>query len=306
MKVLVLGGCGFIGSHTVDALLASGHEVTVLDRGPERFRDPLANVDYLYGDFGDRMLLAEALVGVDAVLHLISTTFPGTANLDPRSDVSDNLLATLGLMDTMRSMGISRLVFLSSGGTVYGPPETEPIPEDHPLRPINSYGIVKVAIENYMWMYRNEFGLAPAAIRAANPFGPRQGHIGVQGVISTFLHKVQEGRSIEIWGDGNVVRDYLHARDLADLCVRVLGSDFVGPINAGSGVGRSLNEVIEAIGRVTGRDLQPIYKPARGIDIRRSVLDVCLARDRLDWYARVDFEDALRETWTWMNTLARP
>lgn len=302
MKVLVLGGCGFIGSYAVDALLAKGHDVIVLDRFPERFRDPLANVDYLYGDFSDKVLLAKALVGVDAVLHLISTTFPGTANRDTSSDVSDNLLATLGLMDMMRSMGIARLIFLSSGGTVYGPSQKEPIPEDHPLRPINSYGIVKVAIENYMWMYGNEFGLAPAAVRAANPFGPRQGHIGVQGVISTFLRRVIEGHSIEIWGDGNVVRDYLHARDLADLCARLLVSDFVGPINAGSGVGRSLNEIIDAIQRVTGRNIQPIYKPSRGIDIRRSILDVGLARDRLNWSARMNFDDALHETWAWMTT----
>ncbi len=303
MKVLVLGGSGFIGSHAVDALLARGHEVAVLDRGAERFRDPLAQVNYFYGNFGEKMLVAEALSGVDAVVHTISTTFPGTANLNPSADVSDNLIATLSLMDTMRSLGIRRLIYLSSGGTVYGRPMVDTIPEDHPLRPINSYGIVKVAVESYLWMYQHDFGLSPVAIRAANRFGPRQGHVGVQGVISTFLRNVLDGKQIEIWGDGQVVRDYLPARDLADLCVRLLDSDFVGPVNAGSGVGRSLNDLIAAIGRVTGRELRPVYKHGRPVDVARSVLDVSVARDRLGWEVGQDFDAALQETWEWMTGL---
>lgn len=301
MKVLVLGGCGFIGSHAVDALLARNHEVKILDRGPERFRAPLPQVTYFQGNFSDRMLLAEALADVEAVLHMVSTTFPSTANLDPRADVQDNLIGTLSLMDTMRSMGIMRLVYMSSGGTVYGQPELEPIPERHPLRPINSYGIVKVAIENYLWMYQRNFGFAPVAIRAANPFGPRQGHVGVQGVISTFLRKALLKQPIEIWGDGEVVRDYLHVRDLADMCACVVDADFVGPVNVGSGVGRSVNELVTAISSITGQDLQPLYKPARQVDIPRSVPDVSLARERLNWSTKVDFTLALQEAWDWMK-----
>ena len=301
MKVLVLGGCGFIGSHAVDALLARNHEVKILDRGLERFRAPLPQVTYFQGNFSDRMLLAEALADVEAVLHMVSTTFPGTANLDPRADVQDNLIGTLSLMDTMRSMGIMRLVYMSSGGTVYGQPEIEPIPEHHPLRPINSYGIVKVAIENYLWMYQHNFNFAPVAIRAANPFGPRQGHVGVQGVVSTFLRKALLKQPIEIWGDGEAVRDYLDVRDLADMCASVVDADFVGPVNAGSGVGRSLNELVTAISSITGQDLQPLYKPSRQVDISRSVLDVSLARERLNWSAKVDFPLALQEAWDWMK-----
>jgi UDP-glucose 4-epimerase len=301
VKVLVLGGCGFIGSYVVDALIGEGHETVVLDRSPERFRDPIPQVTYFFGDFSDKMLLVEAMTGVDAVCHLVSTTFPGTANLDPSADVSGNLLGTLSLMETMRSVGVRRLIYLSSGGTVYGRPQTVPIPETHPLNPINSYGIVKVTIEHYLWMYGDEYELLPVAVRAANPFGPRQGHIGVQGVISTFLRKVLNGQEIEIWGDGTVVRDYLHAQDVADLCVRALGSNFVGPVNAGSGHGRSLNEVLASVRRVTGREVEPIYKPARRIDVARSVLDVTLAREKLGWQPKRDFEEALSETWSWMT-----
>ena len=183
-----------------------GHGVRVFDRQAERFRAPLARVDYRFGDFSDRMALAEAMTGVDAVFHLVSTTFPGTADLDPKTDVRDNLIGTLHLIETMLSLNVNRLLFLSSGGTVYGIPDQVPIPETHPLRPVSSYGIVKAAIEHYLEAYRRSRGLSPVIIRASNPYGPRQGHSGVQGVISTFLSRIAAGEAIEIWGDGTVVQ----------------------------------------------------------------------------------------------------
>jgi len=179
MRVLVLGGCGFIGSHVVDALMDRGNSVGVFDRGPERFRAPVPKVDYHFGDFTEKSALLEAMSGADAVVHLVSTTFPGTANHDAPGDVAGNLLGTLGVLDAMVSLGVRRIIYLSSGGTVYGVPEVEPIPEDHPLRPINSYGIVKVAIEHYLELYRRSYGLSTLAIRPENPFGPWQGHDGV-------------------------------------------------------------------------------------------------------------------------------
>lgn len=305
MKVLVLGGCGFIGSHVVDALVFQNCEVVVFDRGHEQFRAPVPGVTYIQGDFADRMLVAKALAGVDAVIHLISTTFPGTANLDPKADVSDNLLRTLSLLETMKSMGINRLVYMSSGGTVYGRPETDPISESHPLRPINSYGIVKATIESYLWMYSRNHGLKPVAVRAANPFGPRQGHLGVQGVISTFLNRAIVDQPIEIWGDGSVVRDYLHVRDLANLCASLCRSDFIGPINCGSGVGRSLCDVVDAISDVSGRSLNVIFKSGRNLDVSRSVLDISLAQRALGWTPQIDFDVALGETWEWLTRKIR-
>lgn len=182
MKALVLGGCGFIGSHLVDRLLASGHKVRVLDRAPELYRAPIANVDYRFGDFADAPLLAEALEGIEVVYHLISTTVPPTSNLDPVADVEGNLINTLRLLQLMVQKNIPKIVFLSSGGTVYGIPETVPIPESHPLRPICSYGVVKVAIENYFQMFHQLHGLVYVVLRASNPYGERQGHAGVQGV----------------------------------------------------------------------------------------------------------------------------
>ena len=198
INILVVGGCGFIGSHVVDRLLEHGHTVKVLDRQPEQFRSPLQGVEYVFGDFTDSAQILEALTDVEAVMHLASTTVPGTADLDPSADVRNNLLGSLSLLECMAQAGVSRILFLSSGGTVYGPPDVVPIPEDHPLRPINSYGIVKAAIEHYLQAFEATRGLSPISIRASNPYGPRQGHSGVQGVISTFLKRTMAGEPIEI------------------------------------------------------------------------------------------------------------
>ena len=301
MNILVAGGCGFIGSHVVDALLRAGHGVRAFDRQAERFRAPLARVDYRFGEFTDRMALAEAIAGVDVVFHFVSTTFPGIADLDPQTDVRDNLVGTLQLIETMLSLGVSRLLFLSSGGTVYGIPERDPIPETHSLRPVSSYGIVKAAIEHYLEAYRRSRGLSPVIIRAANPYGPRQGHTGVQGVVSTFLRRIAAGEAIEIWGDGTVVRDYLDVADLAELCVLAGASRQEGPYNAGSGVGTSVNEIVEAIRTVTGAQVETLYKPGRSVDVPRSVLDCTRARTDFGWSARRPLAEGIRNTWDWLR-----
>ncbi len=306
MKVLVLGGCGFIGSHVVDQLLAGQHTVRVFDRQPERFRPPLRGVDYRMGNFGDRMALIDALSGVDAVVHLVSTTFPGTADLDPKTDVIDNLAGTITLLDCMGGLGISRVLFLSSGGTVYGIPDTVPIPEHHPLRPINSYGIVKVAIEHYLEMYRRTRALSPIIVRASNPYGPRQGHKGVQGVVTTFLSRLLANEQIEIWGDGSVVRDYLHVVDLAELCARMISSPKVGAYNAGSGVGTSVTEIVDVLRRVTDRKIDPVYKAGRALDVPRSVLDIERAGIDFGWSPRIALDAGISETWDWMRANDTP
>lgn len=301
MKVLVIGGSGFIGSHVVDKLLAHRHSVRVFDRRPERFRAPLTSVDYRFGEFADEMTLVEALSGIDVVYHLVSTTVPGTADLDPKTDVRDNLIGTINLLESMQRLGLTRILFLSSGGTVYGIPEVVPIPERHALRPISSYGIVKAAIEHYLEMYRRTRGFSPVIVRASNPFGPRQAHSGVQGVVSTFLRRILVGEPIEIWGDGSVVRDYLEVSDLAELCVRAGTSDREGAYNAGSGHGLSINEVVEALRKVTVSDFKVVYKPGRPIDVPRSVLDCSRAKNDFGWECKTGFESALRSTWDWLK-----
>ena len=300
----MLGGCGFIGSYVVDALYRQGKSVRVFDRQAERFRAPLHGVDYRYGVFSDRMALIDAMAGVDCVVHLVSTTFPGTADLDPRTDVQDNLVGTINLLDSMISLGVRRIVYLSSGGTVYGIPESVPIPETHPLRPINSYGIVKVAIEHYLEMYRRTRGISPVILRASNPYGPRQAHTGVQGVISTFLRRALDVEPIEVWGDGTVLRDFIHVADIADLCAKAVTSDVEGVFNAGSGVGVSVNEIIQLVTEVSGRRIETIYKAGRKLDVPRNVLDVTQAKRVFDWSGQIPLREGIAQTWDWLQSSA--
>lgn len=155
MRVLVIGCNGFIGSHLVDISFRSGHKVRVFDRSPEKFRSALPNVDYRLFDFNDTSAIAESLEGVDVVIHLLSTTVPSTSNLDLVADIQNNLIGTVRLLQMMLKKDVKRIVYLSSGGTVYGVPQIVPIPETHPLNPaFCSYGVVKVAIEKYLFMFQ--------------------------------------------------------------------------------------------------------------------------------------------------------
>lgn len=299
MHVLVLGGNGFIGSHVVDSLLASGHKVRVFDRGPEMFRSPLSGVEYKMGVFSDVPMLAEALEGVDVVYHLISTTLPSSSNLDPIADVEGNLLNTIRLLQLMVQKNIKRIIYLSSGGTVYGIPKIIPIPETHSLNPICSYGVVKVAVENYLMMFQSLYGIEPVVLRVSNPYGERQGHQGVQGVVGTFICKAIRDEEIVLWGDGSVVRDFIYVSEVASCCVSVLDSEVGGIFNVGRGEGVSIRQVIECIEKVSGKSLKVDYRARRGFDIPRVELDISKARDQFDWESSLSLEQGIRKTWSW-------
>lgn len=305
MKVLVIGGCGFIGSHVVDALLRHDLDVRVYDRRHEAFREPLANVEYVLGDIADTTAIFEAMAGVTAVLHLASMTVPSTSNLDPVADITGNLIATVRLLEMIRASEVSRIVYLSSGGTVYGIPETVPVKETHPLRPISSYGIVKVAIESYMFMENQLHGLEHVVLRASNPYGPRQGHTGIQGIIGTHLWRIARKEPIEIWGDGSIVRDFIHVRDLAELCVRAALSDIIGCYNAGSGEGVSVRQIVEEIDRAVQADgggaVAPVFKPGRAYDVPRIELDMARAEQAFSWTPQIGLSEGIAETWQWVK-----
>lgn len=305
MKVLLIGGCGFLGSHVADSLLAHGHQVRILDRRPEAFRPPLAAVDYRLGDFGDRTTLEAAVEGVDAIVHLASTTVPQTANLDPVADIEGNLIGTVRMLELLRAHPVRKFVYLSSGGTVYGVPQSNLVDEKHPLQPISCYGIVKVAVENYLHHEHVLHGLNHVVLRASNPYGPRQGGVGIQGIIGTHLWKVARNEPMEIWGDGTIVRDFIHVVDLAELIVAALQSDATGSFNAGSGVGTSVNAIASAIEEVVSLDGWPrpplVYKPGRPYDVPRIVLDIARARETFGWTPRMDLDQGLQDSWAWVR-----
>lgn len=290
----------------MDRLRAGGLAVRVFDRRPELFRDPRTDVEYVMGDLADTSQVFEAMNGVDAVIHLVSTTVPATSNLDPVADIKGNLIATVRLLEMMRAADVKKIVYLSSGGTVYGIPEVEQVPEDHALRPISSYGIIKVAIENYLHMEQRLHGLTPIILRASNPYGPRQGHTGIQGIIGTHLWRIARGEPVEVWGDGSVVRDYIHVTDLADLCVNaVLSEGISGSFNAGSGTGTSVLEIVDSISRTVqasgGSPVVPTFKPGRTFDVPKIVLDITKARKELNWNPGITLDQGIAESWEWIR-----
>lgn len=299
MRYLVLGGCGFIGSHVVDHLAAAGHEVRVVARKPEVSRGPVAEVDYVFGDCGDRRLLSNVLDGVDGVFHVFSATTPGSATRAMWFDVEQNLGSALTLLELMAEKDIRRLVYLSSGGTVYGVPDAYPIRESQPLRPVGSYAIVKAAVEGYIGLFARERGLLPVILRPANTYGERQGRNGAQGAVSVLMQRALSGEPFEIWGDGSVVRDFLHVEDLARLCVLAVGSDVSGTFNAGSGLGLSLRDLVALVAEVTGRRIEVRYGEARSVDVPVNILDIAAAKAALGWSPRLTLREGLARTWDW-------
>lgn len=304
MKSLVLGGGGFIGSHLVGRLLEEGHEVRVYDRSPNRFLGTPRGAEYIEGDLGNHGLIRDALEGIEVVFHLVSTTLPKTSNDDPGYDVRSNLVDTIQLLESCVEAGARKVVFTSSGGTVYGPPRTVPIPEDHPTDPISSYGIVKLAIEKYLALFYHLHGLDYAALRVSNPYGPYQNPAGQQGAISVFLNRIRTGQPITIWGDGRVVRDYLYISDLVEALVIAAATGTESKLfNVGHGEGASLNELLVLMQEVVEGTPEVEYLPARSLDVPASVLDISRAEEELGWSPSTELAEGIALTWDWIRTL---
>jgi UDP-glucose 4-epimerase len=304
-----MGGKGFIGSHLVDALLRAGYPVRVFDLPNIPLLNDaaeVARVSWLDGDFTCGADVAAALQDIDVCFHLVFTTLPQSSNADPVFDVETNIVATLRMLDQAVRLGLKKVVFISSGGTVYGIPRQVPTPEEHPTEPICSYGITKLAIEKYLHLYRTLHGLDYIVLRLANPFGERQRATAAQGAVAVFMGKVLRGERIEVWGDGAVVRDYVYIGDAVDAMRKAVS--YAGPervLNIGSGAGISVNDVLAGIAQVTGRTPEIRYTAARAFDVPVSVLATGRARAALDWTATTPFIEGLRKMLAWMQDDAR-
>jgi UDP-glucose 4-epimerase len=302
---LVLGGAGFIGSHLSQRLLELGHRVRVFDRpgagGLALFR-PAASLDVVTGDFLEARDLERALEGIETVFHLVSTTLPKSSNERPEYDLESNVLGTLRLLEICRRRAARKIVFVSSGGTVYGIPQSLPIAETHPTEPICAYGIHKLAIEKYLHLNHFLHGLDYCALRPANLYGERQRADAAQGAVAVFLGRALAGGPIEIWGDGSATRDYLYVGDAVEALVRAI--DHAGAprvFNLGTGVGTSLNDLVRQIEILVGHSVQVQRAPARSLDVPANVLDCALAERALGWRARTPLAEGLRRTLAWLR-----
>jgi UDP-glucose 4-epimerase len=296
-NILILGGNGFVGSHLVDAFLEKVFSVRVVDVYPERFREPNPNVDYRLGDFSDAAFMSSTLEDIDTVVHLVSTTVPANSNNNCAYDVESNLIPTVKLLDAMRKNKCRKIIYLSSGGTVYGNAAIVPTPEDTILQPISSYGIVKGAIENYISMYSKLYDLQSLIIRPANLYGNRQGHSGVQGLINTLLEKIANKEEVTIYGNGNSVRDYIFIDDLVKLLCTAMDKNALGVFNAGSGVGYTVNQIIESITNISGKKANINMAPARSFDVEKMILDITKAGKQIGWKPSTSIEEGIKQMW---------
>lgn len=300
MNSVIFGGGGFLGSHLCAELLNAGHKVRVFEMDNSKklnFRHLINKIDWLKGDFTNPNDITNALVDADLVFHLVSTTLPKTSNDNPVHDIQSNLISTLHMLEMARKGRVSKIIFFSSGGTVYGIPKQIPVSESHLNEPISSYGIHKLAIEKYLHLYYHLYGLNYSILRISNPFGPGQSPYGSQGVIAVFINRALKQEPIEVWGDGSVVRDYIYVKDVMRAVLAVLhysGDEKV--FNIGSGEGRSLLEIIKVLEDLIGHYLEVYCQPSRSLDVPVNILDISKAKKELLWKPETNFIEGLSFT----------
>jgi UDP-glucose 4-epimerase len=295
VRAVVTGGAGFIGSHVVDALLARGDEVHILDSLVTGSREKAPEGAVLHvGDIRSDTGRLFDEVKPELCFHLAAQADVGTSVEKPDYDADVNVLGMVQVLEAARAQE-THVVFSSTGGAIYGECDG-PANEDAPRRPISPYGISKLAGEEYLLGWNRLFGSQHIALRFANVFGPRQEPNLEGGVIAIFLDRMAAGQPTTIFGDGNQTRDFIY---VADIVAGVLAAAERegGVYNLGTGVETSVNELHAACRRVTGDDREPSYAPARGGDILRSAIDPSRAASELGWRAQHSLEDALRLTW---------
>ncbi len=303
MRVLILGGSGFLGTHVVDRFVADGHEVFVYDLSGPRFRKHPPGVHSFIGDLRNVGTIEAAIsTGFDAVLHFISATSPRSSNESPEFDIQANVIGTVHLLDICRRHNVGKVVFLSSGGTVYGNIGADvDVDEAHPVQPICSYGITKLCIEHYLHMYRRLYGLDYVALRIANPYGEHQNPHVALGAVNVFMYRVIKGLPIEVWGDGSIERDFIYAGDVADAVYRATVRHISGIFNVGSGEGVPLHRLIEDVARATAMEPKVVWLKERPFDVPRIVLNSNKLQQAVGWRCQTSREEGMARTAEWIR-----
>jgi UDP-glucose 4-epimerase len=299
VRAIVTGGAGFIGSHVVDALVAQGAEVAVVDSLVHGAKENVATGAELHvRDIREPLDDLFDAVRPEAVLHLAAQADVRVSVARPVEDAEVNVLGTVRILEGARNHG-AQVVFSSTGGAIYGDC-TKSAPEDSPCEPLSPYGTAKLAAEEYLRAYNRLYGTRHIALRYGNVYGPRQDPHGEAGVVAIFLGALARGEQARIFGDGSQTRDYVYVGDVARATVAALGHEG-GVFNVGTGRETSVAELYELCARVAGSDLPAEHAPARLGELQRSFLDPTLAAETLGFRAMVDLEDGLRSTWDWVQ-----
>ena len=303
--VSVTGANGFIGSHIVDALLKLGYIVRGIFRSYPGLlsSDTLSHPNFSYhiADLTDLSALEYSIDGSQFMIHLACSSLPSSSNF--YEDISINMLGSINVLNAVKNLGVERIIFLSSGGTVYGVPESIPITEEHSTNPICSYGITKLAIEKYFALYDSLYDLDALVLRVSNPYGERQRVNSPQGVIPIFLNRALQSKPLEIWGDGTNIRDYLYISDLTSALLSSLsyqGNERL--FNIGSGCGHTILQIVKQIERVLNHPVDVNFHNKRGIDVPSNILSIDRAKAALKWEPKVSLNDGMAKVYAAMRS----
>ena len=297
-RVVVTGGAGFIGSHVVDALLAGGREVTVIDdlsSGRRELVNPKADLEVL--DISDEAALDPVIDAArpEAIYHIGAQSSVTVSVADPRRDLAVNTLGTLNLLEAARRVE-APLVFTSTGGALYGNEAPVPTPETFIPSPLAPYGASKWAAEAYINTWANSSRLPHAVLRLGNVYGPRQSPHGEAGVVAIFSHALWSGETPKLFGFGKPTRDYVHVSDVVSAALRATGVR--GTFNIATGMETPVSRLFEILAAAAGREVQPAELPLREGELERSCLDASLAAEALGWSAGIELETGLKQTFT--------
>ena len=300
MKILVTGGAGFIGSHVVDAFVAAGHEVAVLDNlstGREENVNPDARLHRV--DVRDLAHVQQAVASFrpEVVSHHAAQSEVPKSVADPGYDAQVNVVGGLNVLRACVDSSVRKVIFSSTGGALYGEPDIVPNDEDHPIRPLSPYGTSKFAFEQYLATFERTFQLHYTTLRYANIYGARQDFAAEEGrVIAIFASRMIEGKPVTIDGDGNQSRDMLHVGDIATANLAALDRGDGGTYHISTGLPISVNNLFRKLALLTEYRLEPRFGPARKGDVYRIALDNTRARNDLGWEPRINLEEGLRLT----------
>jgi UDP-glucose 4-epimerase len=296
MRALVTGGAGFIGSHVVEALVARGDEVHVVDdlSNGKRENVPAAATLHVH-DVRQPLDDLVRTTGAEAIVHLAAQADVRVSVERPSFDAAVNVLGTVNALEAARRVG-ARVVFASTGGAIYGECDA-PAREDDPCLPLSPYGAAKLAGEGYLGAFGRLYGTPHLALRFGNVYGPRQDPHGEAGVVAIFLGRLLEGRECRIFGDGTQSRDYVYVGDVARATLAALDGDLAGVVNVGTGIATSVLELYESCRSVAGSDAAPVHEPARQGELGRSVLSPEYAERALGFRAATSLDDGVAATW---------
>lgn len=303
-KIFVTGGTGFMGSHIVELLLQEGHQITVLTSSSSvhpNIQHLQSNIKIVRGNFGNYKLVLEHLHETDVIIHIAWTTVPKTASENPIYDAQTNVIGSIHLLEAAVKAKVKKVIFVSTGGALYGIPQYTPIDEQHPIQPISAYGISKMAFERYLHFFYQNKGLDYTIFRIANAYGTRQNLTKNQGVVGIWLQKIKENQAIEIWGDGSVVRDYVYVTDVAQIITQSISYQGTQKVfNVGSGQGYSLNEILAVCKKVSQKDPNVTYLDGRSFDVPINILSIKKAQEELHWQPSTSIEEGIQATWDWL------